>query len=556
MREALAGVDVWVTGLSRSQSPARADLRVVEWDWNYQLLKVNPLAGWDRARVWEYVQQHDVPYNELHDRGYPTLGCTHCTAPVPGNVTGEYTREGRWPGRGEERVRAASDRGGAGVVRTRSMTSSRAKRGILPAGIEAGKKIPRYARDDSSHRLHRKRSCPRNPRSSTPSATADISAAPSRRRCAADATHFGDDDATLLKFHGTYQQDDRDARRRPGRGRGEGVLVHGAGGAPGRGARPPTQYLALEDVADRHANGTLRVTTRQGFQFHGVLKGDLKPTIAEINHPLITTLAACGDVNRNVMGCPAPLDDEAAPRAARRGREASPSSCAPPPARTTRSGSTASGRSRPRRRSRSTATSTCRGSSRPASRLSTDNCVDIWSQDVGLVAIVDGRTVAGYNVLVGGGLGMTHHKADTTARLAQPLGFVEPAHAVEAVRIVAAIFRDHGNRADRRHARLKYLVADWGIEKFRAEFASRAPASRSRRRCRSPRCPTTTISAATASPTAAGSTASSSRAAGSPTPAAIRLKTALHEIVDPLAPGRAAHGPAERAAHRPRRRRR
>jgi phosphoadenosine phosphosulfate reductase len=98
MREALGDVDVWVTGLMRSQSPARAELRVVEWDWKYQLLKVHPLAGWDRARVWEYVQQHGVPYNELHDRGYPTLGCTYCTLPVAGNVAGEYSREGRWRG--------------------------------------------------------------------------------------------------------------------------------------------------------------------------------------------------------------------------------------------------------------------------------------------------------------------------------------------------------------------------------------------------------------------------------------------------------------------------
>lgn len=99
MREALADGDVWVTGLMRSQSASRAGLRVVEWDWQYQLLKVSPLATWDRARVWEYVQQHQVPYNELHDRGYPTLGCTHCTLPVSGNLTGEYTREGRWQGR-------------------------------------------------------------------------------------------------------------------------------------------------------------------------------------------------------------------------------------------------------------------------------------------------------------------------------------------------------------------------------------------------------------------------------------------------------------------------
>lgn len=98
MRHALGDVDVWVTGLMRTQSAARAGLQVVEWDWQYQLLRVHPLAGWDRSRVWEYAREHDVPYNELHDRGYPTLGCTHCTLPVAGNVTGEYSREGRWRG--------------------------------------------------------------------------------------------------------------------------------------------------------------------------------------------------------------------------------------------------------------------------------------------------------------------------------------------------------------------------------------------------------------------------------------------------------------------------
>ena len=98
MGRALAGVDVWLTGLTRSQGGERSALRVVEWNWRYQLVKVNPLAAWDRARVWEYVRTHDVPYNELHDRGYPTLGCTHCTAPVPGASPRDYSRSGRWGG--------------------------------------------------------------------------------------------------------------------------------------------------------------------------------------------------------------------------------------------------------------------------------------------------------------------------------------------------------------------------------------------------------------------------------------------------------------------------
>ncbi len=101
MHKAMADVDVWVTGLRRSQSPARANLRVVEWDWKHELLKLSPLAHWDRRQVWEYVTAHQVPYNELHEKGYPTVGCTHCTQPVPGSKIGEYSRTGRWAGNGK-----------------------------------------------------------------------------------------------------------------------------------------------------------------------------------------------------------------------------------------------------------------------------------------------------------------------------------------------------------------------------------------------------------------------------------------------------------------------
>jgi phosphoadenosine phosphosulfate reductase len=89
-------VDVWVTGLRRSQSIHRADLRVMEWDWKYCVLKFNPLATWERPQIWEYIRKHNVPYNELHERGYPTVGCTHCTKPVEGAAPADYTRSGRW----------------------------------------------------------------------------------------------------------------------------------------------------------------------------------------------------------------------------------------------------------------------------------------------------------------------------------------------------------------------------------------------------------------------------------------------------------------------------
>ena len=98
MHEVMKEADVWITGLRRDQSKARANLRVMEWDWKYQLLKFNPFATWSRKEIWEYIQANNVPFNKLHEQGYPTVGCTHCTAPVPGSVIGEYSRAGRWAG--------------------------------------------------------------------------------------------------------------------------------------------------------------------------------------------------------------------------------------------------------------------------------------------------------------------------------------------------------------------------------------------------------------------------------------------------------------------------
>lgn len=290
-----------------------------------------------------------------------------------------------------------------------------------------------------------------------------------------ERSHFGHDDIHLLKFHGTYQQDDRDARRQleaAGLEKAWSFMVRVAIPA---GAITGAQYLELERLADTHANGTLRVTTRQGFQFHGVLKGDLKAAIAGINGSLLTTISACGDVQRNVMGCSAPLGDadHAAVKqvAEAMALELRPASRAyheiwldgEKQVSTEQEEPFYQDRYLPRK-------------FKTAVGLSTDNCVDIWAQDVGLLAIVvDGR-LTGFNLLVGGGLGMTHNKGDTTARLAEPLGFVPTEHGVEAVRLVAAIFRDHGNRSDRRHARLKYLLAEWGTPRFREEFQRRAAA--------------------------------------------------------------------------------
>ena len=101
MKAVMADVDVWITGLRRSQSPTRANIQLVEWDWHYQLLKVNPIFKWERSEVWDYIVANDVPYNALHEQGYPSVGCTHCTKAVAGSKPGEYSRNGRWSGNGK-----------------------------------------------------------------------------------------------------------------------------------------------------------------------------------------------------------------------------------------------------------------------------------------------------------------------------------------------------------------------------------------------------------------------------------------------------------------------
>jgi phosphoadenosine phosphosulfate reductase len=96
MFDLMGEVDVWITGLRRSQSVTRANLKMIDWDWRYQVLKISPLARWERPQIWQYIQDHDVPYNTLHEQGYPTVGCTHCTKAVPGSRPGDYSRTGRW----------------------------------------------------------------------------------------------------------------------------------------------------------------------------------------------------------------------------------------------------------------------------------------------------------------------------------------------------------------------------------------------------------------------------------------------------------------------------
>jgi sulfite reductase beta subunit-like hemoprotein len=279
---------------------------------------------------------------------------------------------------------------------------------------------------------------------------------------------FTEDDKQLLKFHGIYQQDDRD-NRRVGSEKSYSMMIRL--NIPG-GKLTASQYLALDRLADTYANGTLRITTRQSIQYHGVLKGDLKETLAEINRVLLSTLAACGDVQRNVMASPAPYADEVHRTVQRVAAELT-AALAPATGayheiwldgeRVLESGEEEPFYGRqylPRKFKTGIA-------------IDTDNSIDLYTYDCGLIAITDRGRVLGFNLVAGGGLGMTHNKADTFARMASVLGFVPPEHAVDAVRAVAAAYRDLGNRSDRRHARLKYLIEELGVERFIEEVHAR-----------------------------------------------------------------------------------
>jgi len=274
---------------------------------------------------------------------------------------------------------------------------------------------------------------------------------------AAETRHFEDDAAQLLKFHGVYQQDDRDARRqRSDAGEEPAYAFMVRCKIPG-GVLTAGQYLALDELAGRYGNGTLRVTTRQDNQFHGVLKGDLKATIRALNDALVTTLGACGDVQRNVMCCPAPLPgglrDQALEVARRISQHLLPRTGAyheiwlngeqvaggPPVAD---ADPIYGQRYLPRK-------------FKTAIAFPDDNCTDVYSNDLGFLAIPAGDArdrLAGFNVLVGGGLGMTHGKKATYPRLADPLGFAAPEQVVEVAEAVITVQRDYGDRSDRRHA--------------------------------------------------------------------------------------------------------
>ena len=298
-----------------------------------------------------------------------------------------------------------------------------------------------------------------------------------------DATHFTEDAATILKFHGTYQQDDRDIRtqlKREGKEKAYDFMVRVA--MPG-GQCTAAQYLALDGIARTEGSGTLRITTRQEIQLHGVLKVDLASTIRAINEALLTTLAACGDVKRNTLSCPAPIRDDVRDAmqadAARFNVHFSPRSSSyydiwldgekvdnplKPPLEAPITHAPGDDPVEP-----------IYGKAylprkfKTAFSLPEDNCTDILANDLGYLAIVEDGKLVGYNVVVGGGLGTTPSADKTFPYLAKPLAFVPREAMLEVGEGVLKVYRDFGNRSDRKRARLKYIIHDWGMPAFRSK---------------------------------------------------------------------------------------
>ncbi len=271
---------------------------------------------------------------------------------------------------------------------------------------------------------------------------------------------FDEDGYNLLKFHGVYQGYDRDsATERKQRGDGKIYQMMVRTRLPG-GRLTAAQYLALDEIADRYANGTLRITTRQGIQFHGVVKAELKATIASINEALMTTIAACGDVVRNVTTVPAPIRDAIH---ARLEADAKALSTRMLPASRAYfeiwlDGTQVAGTEEdslygdaylPRKFKIGLATPE-------------DNTVDVLTNDLGIIALFEGELLTGYNFALGGGLGMTHNKPATYPRMASLVAFIAPEDLLDAAAAVVRLHRDHGDRSNRKHARLKYVIAEKG----------------------------------------------------------------------------------------------
>ncbi|WP_299577578.1 NADPH-dependent assimilatory sulfite reductase hemoprotein subunit [uncultured Sunxiuqinia sp.] len=277
------------------------------------------------------------------------------------------------------------------------------------------------------------------------------------------------DDTQLSKFHGIYQQHDRDLEKERKRQKLEpafSFLIRVR--LPG-GVASPAQWLQMDQLADTHANGTLKLTTRQAFQLHGVIKKNLKPTIRGINEALMDTIAACGDVNRNVMSHANPAESELHAAVYKLAGDISAHLTPQTSAyheiwldkqkvadSKTEVEPIYGNRYLPRKFKIGVA-------------IPPYNDVDIFSQDLGFIAIEEDGKLLGYNVTAGGGLGSTFGIPEAYPRLADVIGFCTPEQAVDLAEKIVLVQKDHGDRTNRKQARLKYTIDRKGLNWFKAE---------------------------------------------------------------------------------------
>jgi len=281
---------------------------------------------------------------------------------------------------------------------------------------------------------------------------------------------LSEDDQQLLKFHGSYQQDDRDLRPDRRKHRLEKAYSFMIRIRVPGGVATPKQWLDTDHIAEVYANGTIKLTTRQAFQLHGVIKSNLKRTVKEINDAAMDTIAACGDVNRNVMCNPNPYLSSVHAEVLKAAQDISthltPNTGAyheiwldGEKIKTTEvDEEPIYGKTYLPRKFKITIA------------VPPSNDVDIFANDLSFIAIVENDKLIGYNVAVGGGMGMTHGNEATFPRLADVIGFCTPDQVVEVSEKVVLVQRDYGDRTDRKHARLKYTIEDRGWEWFLAEL--------------------------------------------------------------------------------------
>jgi len=284
--------------------------------------------------------------------------------------------------------------------------------------------------------------------------------------------HFSHDDYEFLKFHGCYQQDDRDQRKA-----GKKYIMMVRSRVPG-GVMTANQWKSFDDLSTQYGNNTFRITTRQTIQFHGILKRNLRAVIKGINDSLLSTLAACGDVNRNILAPPTPAYTPAREEVLAHCRQIAEAIAPKTPAYHAiwlegRQLDLAAPENKdfvdplygqtylPRK-------------FKIAFVIPPVNDLDVFTNDLGFIAIVEHHRLVGYNVAIGGGMGRSNGNEATYPRLADVIGFIPADKVLDVARAVLTIHRDFGDRTDRKHARLKYVIAERGVDWARAEVERRA----------------------------------------------------------------------------------